>query len=143
MAATSYRVLCGVLGAALLLGGFGLFASFFGYHAPASESPIPTGPVGYYWVATSGCAFVAWGGCLLAASRRPEGGRAAGTWSALGLVMLALIRMVAWIVGDYYVWPGELARTESVVFLLLALAFVWLRPAPTDMRPANVALEQA
>jgi hypothetical protein len=143
VAATSYRVLCGVLGAALLLGGLGLFASFFGYHAPASESPIPTGPVGYYWVATSGCAFVAWGGCLLAAARRPEGGRAAGTWSALGLVMLALMRMVAWIVGDYYVWPGELARTESVVFLLLALAFVWLRPAPTDLRPAPVALEQA
>lgn len=125
---TAYRVLCGGVGSLFALGGLLLFASFFAYHMPAAQPAIPTGPVGYYWVASAGCAFVAWGGCLLATARRPGGGRGAGGWSALALVMLALMRAVAWIVGDYYVWPGELLRIESLLFLALALAFVWLRP---------------
>ena len=43
---------------------------------------------------------------------------------------MALVRMPVWLVGDYAVWLGELARIEAAGPLLLALAFVWLRPRP-------------
>jgi hypothetical protein len=35
--------------------------------------------------------------------------------------------MVAWIVGDYAAL-GDVLRVEVAIFLLLALALVWLRP---------------
>jgi len=80
-----------------------------------------------YFVAFTGCALVAWGGGLLGAARRPEGSRALGTATAVGLVLAALYRMVAWLMGDY-AFLGNLLRGEAALFLLLALAFVWLRP---------------
>lgn len=126
----SYRVLCAVLGGLFVLLGFLAFGGFISYHLPGSAPAIPTGPTGFYFVAFSGCALIAWGGCLLGAARRPEGGRAVGTASAVGLVMCALMRIVAWIIGDYYEWAGELLRVEAAIFLVLALAFLWLRPAP-------------
>ena len=126
----SYAWLCGVIGVALCLGGVAFFASFFAYHAPNSEIGIPTGPVGIYFVAFTGCASIGWGGALLGAFRRPESGRTVGTATALALVMSAIYRMLGWLVGDYYAWAGELLRVEAAIFLLLALAFLWLRPPP-------------
>jgi hypothetical protein len=40
---------------------------------------------------------------------------------------MALYRIVGWVVGEY---PNaaDALRVEAAVFLLLALAFVWLRP---------------
>jgi hypothetical protein len=38
--------------------------------------------------------------------------------------------MVGWFMGDYYAWAGDVLRYEAALFLVLALAFVWLRPAP-------------
>lgn len=123
-----YAWLCGVLGIALALLGLAFVGAFFAYHAPGSEAGIPTGPVGFYFVAFAGCALVAWGGSLLALVRQPETGRAVGTASALALVLMALYRMAGWVMGDYYAWAGELLRVEAAIFLLLALAFLWLRP---------------
>jgi hypothetical protein len=125
-----YRALCAVLGVLLALVGLLAFGAFISYHLPGADPGIPTGPTGFYFVAFSGCALIAWGGCLIGAARRPEGARAVGTASAVGLVMCALMRIVAWIVGDYYEWAGELLRVEAAIFLVLALAFLWLRPAP-------------
>jgi len=73
---------------------------------------------------------VAWGGCLLGAARRPREARAVGTATAVGLVMCGVYRMLAWVVGDYYVFPGGVLRAEAALFLVLALAFLWLRPLP-------------
>jgi Na+-translocating ferredoxin:NAD+ oxidoreductase RnfA subunit len=123
-------VLCALLGLAWILGGLMLFVSFFQYHMPDSEMAIATGPVGFYFVAFTGCALVAWGGCLLSAAVRPEGARGIGIATAFALVLCAIYRMAAWIVGDYTLFPGDLLRVEPVVFLVLALAFVWLRPRP-------------
>ena len=67
-----------------------------------------------------------------AAGRRPRAARGIGTATAFALVLSAVYRMAAWVVGDYYVWPGELLRSEAAVFLALALAFVWLRPPPLE-----------
>jgi len=124
------------VGVLLTLAGFAFFAAFFQYHLPGSEPGIPTGPVGFYFVAFTGCSLVAWGGCLLTAAVRPEGARGIGIATAFAFVLCALYRMEAWIVGDYTVFPGELLRVEPAVFLLLALAFVWLRPRPPVSGPA-------
>jgi hypothetical protein len=123
-----YRFLAGVLGIAFVLFGLMLVMSFFGYQKPGSTPGIPTGPVGFYFVAFSGCALVGWGGGLLGAARQPQGGRTIGTATALALVLMSVVRMASWVIGDYYTWLGELPRVEAAFFLLLALAFVWLRP---------------
>jgi hypothetical protein len=123
-----YAWLCGSVGVLMVIAGLLLFVSFVGYHAPNSEPGIPTGPVGFYFVAFSGCALLGWGGSLLATARQPRSGRAVGTATAFALVLSALYRMLGWVVGDYYVFAGELLRVEAGVFLLLALAFLWLRP---------------
>jgi hypothetical protein len=125
----AYRLLSGMLGLASLLFGLVLVLAFVGYQRPFSEPGIPTGPVGYYFVAFTGCALVGWAGGLLSTARRPESGRSVGTMTALALVLMAAVRMLAWLVGDYTVWLGELPRIEAALLLVLALAFVWLRPA--------------
>jgi hypothetical protein len=71
---------------------------------------------------------------LFAAARHPESARGIGTATAVGLVLAAVCRMAAWIVGDYYVFPGELLRAEAAAMLVLALAFIWLRPPPVERR---------
>jgi hypothetical protein len=124
----AYRFLTGSLGIAFILFGLMLVLSFFGYQTPNSTPSIPTGPVGFYFVAFSGCALVGWGGGLLGAARRPRGGRTVGTASAVALVLMSVVRMVAWLIGDYQAWLGDLPRGEAAFFLLLALAFLWLRP---------------
>ncbi len=128
----AYRRLCAGLGGLLVLGGLVLFASFFGYHAPGSQPRIETGPVGYYFVGFAGSALVAWGGCLLGTARRADPARSIGTWSAIALVMMAVMRSTAWVVGDYHVWPGELLRIEAVLLLVAALGFLWLRPPAAE-----------
>ncbi|MCG8590484.1 MAG: hypothetical protein MJE66_14435 [Proteobacteria bacterium] len=125
----AYRILAGSLGAFCLLGGAFLFAAFFRYQTPHSEPPLPTGPWGHYLGAMAGCALIAWGGGLVGVARRPETGRALATASALALTGMALYRMLAWVIGDYYAVAGDLLRVEAGLFLVLALGFVWLRPA--------------
>jgi hypothetical protein len=126
----SYTWLCGCFGGLLVLGGLLLFLGFFRYHAPdADTSAIPTGPIGHYFVAFTGCALVGWGGALLAVARQPGSGRAVGTWTSIALVMMALYRMLGWLLGDYYVFAGDLLRFEAGLFLALAAAFLWLRPS--------------
>jgi len=126
----AYRVLAGVMGVAFALFGLALFTAFFLYQAPHSTPAIPTGPVGHYFVAFTGCALLGWAGGLLGAARDPASHRTVGTMTAFALVLMALYRMVAWLVGDYYVFLGDASRVEAGFFLLLALAFVWLRPQP-------------
>ena len=130
----AYRALCGTLGVLQVLAGLALFSGFFGFHAPNSDPAVPTGPVGFYFIGFAGSALVAWGGCLLGAARDPARGRSVGTASAVGFVMCAVMRIVAWLVGDYHAWLGDVPRYEAVIFLLAALALVWLRPerAPVE-----------
>ena len=125
----AYKWLCGILGGLLVAGGVVFVATYFRFHAPGSDVVgIPTGPVGFYFVGFTGCALVGWGGALLGAARRPETGRTLGTFSALALGAMGLMRMLGWIMGDYYVFLGELLRLEAAIFLSLAVAFLWLRP---------------
>lgn len=130
----AYRILCGVLGVLASLFGLSLLVSFFRVTMPGGtmEGPLsPLGPNGVYFMAFTGCAMLGWGGGLLSAMRRPESHRTVGTASALALVLMAFYRMWAWLLGDYY-RLGDLLRVEAALFLLLALALVWLRPPRAD-----------
>lgn len=123
-----YRVLMGALGFGMALFGLALVASFLGYQRPNSTPMIPTGPVGHYFVAFAGCALLGWAGGLIGAARAPLASRTVSTTTAFVLALMAVLRMIAWLVGDYAGWLGELPRVEATGLLLLALALVWLRP---------------
>lgn len=113
----------------MVLLGLAFVGAFALSVTPGSSSPLPfpIGPQGYYFVAFSGSCLVAWGFCLLGAARG-QGGRAIGTATAIGLSLGALYRMLVWLSADFW-WAGETPRLEAIVFLVLALAFLWLRPA--------------
>lgn len=124
----AYRLLACIVGLALAALGLALFASFFAYQAPGSVAPLPGGPVAHFAAATAGCALVAWGGALASGGLRGDLARSLGTVTAFAMVLLAVVCIVAWFSGDYYAIAGDLPRSEAAVLLLVALAFVWLRP---------------
>jgi hypothetical protein len=126
---TSYRVLCGVVGLLLLILGLGSVLGAFAAMGPdgTPPGPIPVGPGGVYFIAFAGTALVAWGGGLLGAVREPEASRSLATATAVALVIGAVFRAFAWLMGDY-AYLGNLLRVEAMLLLLVALAFVWLRP---------------
>lgn len=129
-----YRVLMGSLGIALFLFGMAMIASFFLYQRPGSTPLVPTGPIGHYFVAFAGCALIGWAGGLVGAARDPWSSRSVGTLTILALILMALIRMVGWFIGDYHAWLGDTLRTEAGAFLLLALALIWLKPTVAESR---------
>ena len=86
---------------------------------------------GYYLLGFAGSALVAWAGCLLAAARRPEHGSGIGAATAAGLIVATIVRLLAWYSGEYRLAGAQL-QLESLVLVLLALGFVWLRPARSD-----------
>ena len=130
MRATAFRTLAALTGLLLVGAGLALFVAFFAYQRPGGEPALPIGPLGHYFAAFAGCALVGWGGSLLAGSRDLATGRLLAPVTAFALVGMALYRMLGWFMGDYYAWAGEALRYEAALFLALALAFVWLRPAP-------------
>jgi hypothetical protein len=127
-----YRLLMGTLGVAVLVFGIGLVATFVLYQRPNSVPAIPTGPVGHYFVAFAGCALMGWAGGLIGAARDPFSSRTVGTMTAFVMGLMAVIRMLAWFVGDYWAWLGDLPRTEASALLLVSLALVWLRPTVAE-----------
>jgi hypothetical protein len=126
----AFRVVAGLTGLAFLAAGVALVVAFFAYQRPGSEGLLPMGPLGHYFAAFAGSALVGWGGALVAGARDLATGRLLAPATACALVLLALYRMLGWFMGDYYALMGDLLRVEAALFLLLALAFVWLRPAP-------------
>ncbi len=134
-----YRFLMGTLGIALLVFGAAMVVSFFLYQRPNSVPGIPTGPVGHYFVAFTGCALLGWSGGLLGAARDPMGSRTVGTMTVFVLGLMAFVRMVAWFIGDYTAWLGDLPLTEATILLLLAVALVWLRPTVAETVAGPIA----
>jgi hypothetical protein len=127
-----YRVLVGSLGIAFALFGLVLVGTFFGYQRPGAIPAIPTGPIGHYFVAFTGCALLGWAGGLIGAAREPMASRTVGTMTVFILALMALIRMVAWVIGDYAGWLGDLPRQEATFLLFIALALVWTRPTVAE-----------
>lgn len=129
MKAGAFRLLAWATGLSFVAAGVALFGMFFAYQRPGSEPALAMGPFGHYFAAFAGCALVGWGGALIAGGRDLATGRGIAPMTALGLTLLALYRMVGWLMGDYYAVFGDVLRFEAALFLALALAFVWLRPA--------------
>jgi len=132
----AFRALAALTGLLFLGAGAGLFFAFFAYQRPGSEPPLPMGPLGHYFAAFAGCALIGWGGALLSGARDLRTGRLIAPVTAFSLALLALYRMLGWFMGDYYAWAGEVLRYEAALFLVLALAFVWLRPSAGEGRLA-------
>jgi hypothetical protein len=124
----AFRLVATFSGLGAVLVGLVLFATFFAYQRPGSAAPLPMGPLGHYFAAFAGCALVGWGTALLAGARDLATGRRLAPGTAFALVLMAVVRMVGWLMGDYYALAGDLLRYEAGAFLLLALAFIWLRP---------------
>lgn len=118
----------GALGVACFVFGVAMVAAFFLYQRPHSTPLVPTGPVGHYFVAFTGCGLIAWAGGLVGAARAPLASRSIGTMTIVVLILMAVIRMVAWMIGDYFVWLGDLPRTEAAGLLIVAGALIWLKP---------------
>jgi len=135
-----YRFVMGTLGVAILVFGTGLVVSFVLYQRPNSVPAIPTGPVGHYFVAFAGCALIGWAGGLLGAARDPLSSRTVGTTTAFVIALMAVVRMLAWFVGDYWAWLGDLPRTEASAFLLISFALVWLRPTVAECERGSAAI---
>lgn len=134
-----YRVLLGTLGIASSVFGLALVMTFFAYQRPGSEPRIPTGPVGHYFVAFTGCALIGWAGGLIGAARDPFASRTVATTTAFVFALMAGVRIVAWGVGDYASWLGDLPRTEAILLLGLSIALVWLRPTVSECERASMA----
>ena len=124
----------GALAIGFALFGLALVGTFFAYQRPHSTPLVPTGPVGHYFVAFTGCAMLGWAGGLLGAARHPLTSRTVSTVTAFVLALMAVIRMVAWLIGDYAGWLGDLPRSEATFLLLLSLALVWCRPTVAESR---------
>ncbi len=135
----AYRILCGVLGVLGVLLSLGLFGLFLRLLGPSGVMPpplSPMGPNGAYFLAFTACGLLGWSGGLIAAARHPETSRTFGTFTAWAFVAMALFRFLGWFMGDF-AQLGELPRIEALLFLAVALAFVWLRPPPlAEGRPA-------
>ena len=82
---------------------------------------------GYYLLGIAGSALIAWAACLVAVVRTPATTTGIATATTVGLVLGAILRLLAWYSGEYRL-AGDQLRLESGVLLLLALGFVWLRP---------------
>ncbi len=86
---------------------------------------------GYYILAFAGSALVAWGGCLVAAVRDPVRASGIGTATAAALILAGILRLLAAYSGEYRLVDGQL-RIEAGVLAIVALGFVWLKPARGD-----------
>ncbi len=125
----AYRMLAAITAAFCLLIGL-LFIVAFCDRALFQVFARPlfdTNYWGYYMLGFAGSALVAWAGCLLVAARTPEHSSGIGAATAAGLIVGTIVRLLAWYSGEYRLAGAQL-QLESAALVLVALAFVWLRP---------------
>jgi len=125
-----YRALAAVSAAVCILVGALFIAAFLdrALFQIFARPLFDTNYWGYYLVGFSGSALIAWGGCLIAAARRPEQAAGVGTATAAGLILASIVRLLARYSGEYRA-ADDAFRFEAAVLALVALAFIWLRPS--------------
>jgi hypothetical protein len=138
-----YRLLCGVLALFCFVFGIAQLVSFFrNIMLPASmlQDPplIPTDYWGFYMIGFAGALLCTWGAILLSAIRSPASARGIGTATAFGLVLNAMLRIIAWFSGEF-AEIGNIPRVEAAIMLLLAIGFIWMRPEPPDRTQPEAA----
>jgi hypothetical protein len=125
----AYRALAAVTAALFLLFGFVFLCGFLDrtLFQILARPLFATDAWGYYMVGVAGSALIVWAGALIALVRNPREHRGVATATTIGLVLGAVLRLLAWYSGEYR-QAGDQLRLESAVFLVAALGFVWLRP---------------
>lgn len=124
-----YRVLAAATAFFFFLFGFVFICGFIdrALFQVFARPLFDTDPWGYYMLGVAGSALIVWGVALASAVRTPEANVGVATATTVGLVLGAMLRLLAWYSGEYRL-AGDQLRIESAVFLVLALGFVWLRP---------------
>jgi len=126
----AYRVLSGSTAIACVLVGVVFLAAFCdrALFQVFAHPLFDTDYGGYYVLGVAGTILFAWGGCLVAAARDPERASGVGTATATALIAGSILRLLAWYSGEYRLQDDQL-QLEAAALALVALAFVWLRPA--------------
>jgi hypothetical protein len=125
----AYRALAAVTAFFLFLFGFVFICGFIdrALFQVFARPLFDTDPWGYYMLGVAGSVLVVWGVALASTARTPDANRGVATATTVGLILGAILRLLAWYSGEYRLAADQL-RLESAVFLVLALGFVWLRP---------------
>jgi len=125
----AYRALAAVTAFFFFLFGFVFICGFIdrALFQVFARPLFDTDPWGYYMLGVAGSVLVVWGVALASTARTPEANPGVATATTVGLILGALLRLLAWYSGEYRLAADQL-RLESAVFLVLALGFIWLRP---------------
>ena len=125
----AYRVLAAVTACSFFLFGFVFLCGFIdrALFQVLARPLFDTDFWGYYILGVAGSALIVWSVALFAAVRAPTLNPGVATATTVGLVLGAVLRLLAWYSGEYR-QAGDQLRLESGVFLILALGFIWLRP---------------
>jgi hypothetical protein len=83
---------------------------------------------GYYVLGLAGSLLLVWGASLVATVRAPLATTGVAAATTMGLILGAILRLLAWYSGEYRL-SAEQLRLEAAILVFLALGFVWLRPA--------------
>ena len=128
----AYRVLAAGTAAVFLLAGFFFFCGFLDHSVFQifAHPLLDTNAWGYYMRGLAGSLLIMWAVSLLTVARAPTANPGVATATTVGLVLGAVLRLLAWYSGEYRA-AGDQLRLESAVLLVLALGFVWLRPPRT------------
>jgi hypothetical protein len=135
-----YRLLAATTAAACFVIGLLCIAAFLdrAVFQVFARPLFDTNYWGYYILAFAGSTLVAWGGCLVTAVRDPVHASGVGTATAAALILASILRLLAWYSGEYRLAADQL-RVEAAVLAVVALGFVWLKPA----RVARPELEES
>lgn len=125
----AYRLLAALTAAFFFLLGFVFICGFIdrALFQILARPLFDTDPWGYYILGVAGTGLVVWAVSLVTVVRAPALNRGVATATTVGLILGAILRLLAWYSGEYREAADQL-RLESGIFLVLALGFIWLRP---------------
>jgi hypothetical protein len=125
----AYRLLAALTAFFFLLFGFIFICGFIdrALFQVLAQPLFDTDPWGYYMLGVAGSVLMMWAVSLFAVARAPTMNPGVATATTVGLVLGAVLRLLAWYSGEYR-QAGDELRLESAVLLVLALGFIWLRP---------------
>ncbi len=128
-----YRLLALITGTSCMLFGVLFVVAFLDrvLFQVFANPPFDTDYWGAYLLGFAGSALVAWGTCLLSAVRTPQTSGGIAIATATGLILGAILRLLAWYSGEYRL-AGDQLRVEAALMTLCALGFVWTRPTAGD-----------
>ena len=133
----AYRALAAVTAFFFFLFGFVFLCGFIdrALFQVFARPLFDTDPWGYYVLGIAGSVLVVWAVALASVVRTPAANPGVATATTVGLILGAIVRLLAWYSGEYRFEADQL-RLESAIFLVLALGFIWLRPPHGELPTA-------